>query len=150
MPGAHPVWSGIIRLYFNRGDSVYTLLVDQNLHPSSAHISSASRSRTACAARGMSLMGRGGAAVVGVSSASNRMGFRTSGRLSSASSSSSLSTSNSIPNPALRAALMSIGFGREKIDCPDLYPTQLPLARKKLGKQYTDTYCLITAASLPN
>lgn len=91
--------------------SELSIIILRTSYPSSAHASSASRSTIARSASGIADNVRG-------VSASNSTGSRISGRPSS-SSSSSLSISRS-RYPARRAALISMGFGRENIDCPDL------------------------------
>lgn len=91
--------------------SELSIIILHPSYPSSAHASSASRSTIARSASGIADNVRG-------VSASNSTGSRISGRPSS-SSSSSLSISRS-RYPARRAALISMGFGRENIDCPDL------------------------------
>ena len=86
--------------------------------PNEAHMSSSSRSCAACTARGMSDMG---ARCVreGSSPASKTTSLRMSGRASSPASSSS-SRSRSSARPRRCAADRSIGFGRVKMDWPDL------------------------------
>jgi hypothetical protein len=84
-------------------------------HPSSAQRSSASRWCAAWAAWGIGVNPFG---CSGVRSwlASKTTGFRTRGRACSSSSSSISRSTNLLP----LAELMSIGFGRENIDWPDL------------------------------
>lgn len=123
--------------------------LDHVFYPSSAHISSTSRFCAACVARGILDIGRGGCgACLGESSASKRTGFRTSGLLNS--SSSSLSTSSSMPKPALRAALISMGLGREKMDWPDLSPTTLKRSVRDLRTRETCKYVLSHHCSKPS
>jgi hypothetical protein len=101
------------------------IICGQDLHnyPSSAHMSSSSRSLADCAARGISDIGpRCGRCSP---RASNNTELRGTGVWWRPSlSSSERSRSMSRLTPARRAADKSIGFGRAKIDCPDLCTPQ--------------------------